>query len=244
MRQVPGRVASERARVKAGHLVRVPARYRTAYRTAAPGSRRAAAAGICETKYRGDRNVPTTIATSYPVGASKSWLEVHSSEGGKYGVALNGGQGASFKASGTRFVEGSWSFKWNKKSSARSYRVEVNYHKYEKVGLCSGPPLRWSPHIETGGATENSEGVNRPDWNTYCANVTNGTWARERTDGKDYSYSAAVKFKDVIGIDLSGEKSYSRSHKLSYDIAGSNPKKLCGNNDYPAKAGKIVERKR
>lgn len=244
IKSVPTRIAKERARVKARDLVRMPARYRETYRTTAPGSSRAAAAGICENKYLGDRNVSTTIATSYPVGATKSWLEARSSEGGKYGIGLSTGKGASFTASGTRFVEGAWSFSWTKQSVARSYRIQVNYHKFEKVGLCSGPPLRWTPHIETGGATENTAGVNRPSWNTYCANVARGTWARERSDGADYSYGAAVKFKDVIGVDLSGQKSYSRSHKLVYDIAGSNPKKLCGNNDYPAVAGKLVERKR
>ncbi|XBB69813.1 hypothetical protein ABFU82_11030 [Nocardioides sp. WV_118_6] len=124
IKSVPTRIAKERARVKARDLVRMPARYRETYRTTAPGSSRAAAAGICENKYLGDRNVSTTIATSYPVGATKSWLEVRSSEGGKHGIGLSTGKGASFTASGTRFVEGAWSFSWTKQSVARSYRIQ------------------------------------------------------------------------------------------------------------------------
>lgn len=241
--RVSARIAKERVHLRPRDLVRMPAKFRKAYRTSAPGSSRLAAGGICETKYRGDGNRSTTIATSYPLGASKAWLEVSSTEGGKYGVAIGLGGKGSFKGAGTRYADGSWGFTWTKSSGMRSYRIEVNYHKYEKVGLCDGPPIRWQPHIETGGATYNTAGINRPTWNTYCANVAKGTWTRSRSDGKDYTYGAAVKFDNVLGIDLSGQKSYSKYHKLSYEIAGI-PKKLCGNNDYPSMSGKVAERAR
>lgn len=123
----------------------------------------------------------------------------------------------------------------------RSYRTKVNYHKYAN---CFGW-TRWEPHIEIGSATSNYSRLSRPSWNKYCGPVTRGVkWRRYRTDGKSYSYGAAVKFRDLIGIELSGEKQYSSSHTLYYKILGTRKKKLCGNNDYPSKAGKIVERYR
>lgn len=237
---VPDAAALGPVRLRADELLRVPTRYRSTHRT--DDRSRARAAGICETVYRGDRNRWTTIATSYPLGRSTARLDVGGSRGGRYGIAFGFGDG-TFKAGGTRFSEGGWSFDWPASSVARSYRVQVNYHKYEKVGLCDGPPIQWRPHIETGGVSTNASGITRPSWNRYCAPVPRGTWARVRTDGKSYFFDAAVKFAAIIGIDLSGEKTYSSHHKLVYNIAG-RAKKLCGNNDYPALAGKLVERLR
>lgn len=241
VRTVPNARRLHPVRLQGEALVRVPPQHRDARqrgRAASPG----AAADICETAYRGDSNRWTTIATSYPLGRTKAWLDVGGSRGGNYGVAFGFGDG-TFKAGGTRFSEGGWSFEWTPSSVARSYRVQVNYHKYEKVGLCDGPPIQWRPHIETGGVTSNTQGITRPTWNRYCAPVPRGTWSRVRTDGKNYQFNAAVKFASLIGIDLSGEKSYSSHHELVYAIDG-RPKKLCGNNDYPSLAGKLVERLR
>lgn len=65
------------------------------------------ASGWCDYKYKGDSNRSTTIATSYPLGKSTSWLDVSYSRGGKFGLAFKGDKGG-FHASGTRSVDGGW----------------------------------------------------------------------------------------------------------------------------------------
>lgn len=82
-------------------------------------------------------------------------------------------------------------------------------------------------------------------WKEYCSNVNRGVvWKRYQSKGKGYSYGAGVKYEEVIGIDLSVEKQYSSNHTLYYHVRGAKKKKLCGNNDYPSRAGKMVERRR
>ena len=81
-----------------------------------------------------------------------------------------------------------------------------------------------------------------PNWTPY-ANVASGDWHRTRTDGKDYYLEGGVKIKDVIGIDLSSQRAYASSHKMIYNVSGS-AKKMCGNNNTPATAGKVQEKKK
>lgn len=242
--------SAEVARIAGGEQVRIPAVAqrkglavsRLRAKDLAPvdlASTQRARRAPCDWIYQYDSNRSTTISTSYPVGATDSWLDVSRSEGGTFGVAYNNGNG--FYASGSKFAEGGWGATWGKSSDMRSYRIQTNYHFYK--GGCGGQ--KWAPHIETGGATSNYDGLSRPSWNTYCANVANDVvWRRWDSSGSSYSLGTAVKFSSAIGIDLSGTKNYSSSHTLYYHIQGSNPKKLCGSNDYPAKAGKIIERLR
>jgi hypothetical protein len=59
-----------------------------------------------------------------------------------------------------------------------------------------------------------------------------------RSDGHSYQYSSAVKFADVLGIDLGIDRNWGSTQRLYHNIAG-NDQRLCGNNDVPATAGKI-----
>lgn len=207
-----------------------------------PAGRAVVAAGGCmNLQYVSDSNRSTTIATSYPLSGSTSWLKVSRSKGGKFGWAVTS-PSAGISAQGSYFTEGGWAATWSPSSVARSYRIQVNYHKY-KVSCTD--THRWLPHIETGGATANTTNVTRPAWNTYCAPVGTGvTWERSNSSGHNYKYGQAVKFTSILGIDLSGEKSYNSTHTLYYKIGGTRAKRLCGNNDYPSMAGKIIERYR
>lgn len=192
-----------------------------------------------EYTYRKQSNRKATVSTSYPVGISKSWVEVENSSGGSFGVATRLEAGGSFHVGGTRSVSGGWGGRWDPSSAQRSYQVVTNYHYYQNA--CGQG--YWAPHIETGGAGTTT-GITRPTWNKYCApQPDNYTFWRKDSTAHAYSWGSAVKFKDVIGLDLSGSKQYSSHHMLAYRIDG-RPKKLCGNNDFPSKASKIVERLR
>lgn len=71
------------------------------------------------------------------------------------------------------------------------------------------------------------------------------TWAapgQGLPGSKAYSYGAAVKFKSVIGIDLTIKREYTQSQSLLYKFTGKRKHKLCGNNDYPSMAGKLIDR--
>lgn len=53
-----------------------------------------------------------------------------------------------------------------------------------------------------------------------------------------------VKFASLIGVDLRVKRNFSNSQRMVYRIAGTRAKKMCGNDTYPARSGKQVERYR
>lgn len=145
-------------------------------------------------------------------------------------------------ASGTSFKQSGWGFDWPQSSAGvgRSYRKGVEYRYYMVVCGSNIFGYEWRPYGETGGVGSNS-GISRPSWRTYCTNVDNGTWYRNSATGKNYKYDAGVKFKGVLGIDLSVERGYSNGQRIVYKIKGGNPKEMCGDTTYPGTAGKQAE---
>ncbi|HLL36292.1 MAG TPA: hypothetical protein VK545_20965 [Streptomyces sp.] len=157
------------------------------------------------------------------------------------GVASN--ISSNWKAGGSKSAAAGWGFNWNKSSGKRCYQTQVEYGKYRYTsGGCggSGTYSTWQPRKETGGTDTCT--ATAPNW-TQCANVASGDWYRTRTDGKDYYLEGGVKIKDVIGIDLSSQRAYASSHKMIYNVSGS-AKNMCGNNNTPATAGKVQEKKK
>lgn len=183
----------------------------------------------------------TTIGTTYPVGNDTAKMRIKSSEGGSYGIAFNvAGDSAGFKADGTKFTQDSWGKDWDATGQQRSYRKGIEYHLNDIWCGATEMGTEWRPAGETGGTGHNN-GITRPTWNTYCANVDKGSWFRDSTSGTAYSYGAAVKFKEIIGIDLSARRDYSSNQFIKYNLTANN-KRLCGSDDYPARAGKIIQR--
>jgi len=191
--------------------------------------------------------VSTTVATSYPTQGDKSWLTYSSSEHTTTGVATTVGSGGSFHASGTKTTGDEWGQDFAKSDRNRSYRVEINYGLYECTNVITG--YRWyqtAPRFQTGGTGQNIlDRSDRPDWNDpdYCRDVANGDWWRGSTRGSDYYLSYGVKIASAIGIDLSSKHVYSTGTRLYYGVTGGN-KRLCGSNNVPAKAMKLIERLR
>lgn len=70
------------------------------------------------------------------------------------------------------------------------------------------------------GQTGRNNLSSRPNFQT-CRRVDSGEWWRDDTSGSAYKYGAGVKFKNVIGINLSSKRQYSSSNKIWYDIAPS-----------------------
>lgn len=198
--------------------------------------------------FLGDRNRSTTIATSYPIGESTSWVTHNEDKASEstLGIAMGyaGDDGeVKFKANGTKFTSSSWAGEWDPSGNMRSYRIQVNYHHTVIGQGCHGSVYYWKPHIETGGASTNRDGLSRPDWNTYCAGQPrNYTFHRTDVSGNAYEYGAAVKFKSVIDIDLSIKREYKGSQALHYYFSSGVKHRLCGNNDYPSMAGKMIDR--
>lgn len=198
--------------------------------------------------YEGDVNRPTTIGTSYPIGTTTSGF-VHSNSStnsSSLGVAVgyegeNGG--FTWKQGGEKRAGGSWSGTWALEGAKRSYRIDTNYHKYTLGKGCHGEVRYRRPHIEIGGGGTNYQGLTRPGWNTYCApQPLNYTFKRDDTDGKAYTYEAAVKFASAIGIDLSIAKQYSQNNLVSYKFSGDVKHQLCGKDEYPSKSSKLIDR--
>lgn len=205
-----------------------------------------------ETTYNGDQNISTTVGTTYPIGSTTAKM-VHtnsSSNESTLGIAVGAetsGGSVSWQQGGVRTVGGSWELDWQPNGNARSYRILVNYHRFTHgSAACDRKQYSRRPHIEIGGGGTNTNGVTRPAWNTYCApQPLNATFRRTNSEGTAYSYGAAVKFSTFIGIDLSGKKNYNSANRIEYYFTGSSGDrrhKLCGNNDYPSVAGKMIDR--
>ncbi|HYH12998.1 MAG TPA: hypothetical protein VD789_11635, partial [Thermomicrobiales bacterium] len=186
---------------------------------------------------------PATIGTTYPVGPDTAQMEVSSSQGANYGVAASGTSSSSgFYANGSRFIQSGWGFTWAWSGEQRSYRKGIKYQLMRKECYGSGylepPKFIWRPYSETGGTSSNT-GLTRPSWSN-CAGGDPGVWKRDRSDGRAYSYGASVKMTNLIGIDLSINRNYSTNQRLKYDL--DMRRRLCGNNDTPGTAGKVMAR--
>lgn len=200
----------------------------------------------CHKVYQGNwKEISTTIGTSYPVGASRAYMNITSSNGGSYGVAMKS-PGGAFGAAGTSFKKSGWGFTWSpsKPGVARSYRKGIEYRYYKILCRTTILGYEWRPHGETGGTGINRSGVTRPGWNTYCTPVAKGTWRRTGSQGSSYKLGTGVKSANLVGFNMSVDRSYSASTEMVYQIKGSNPKKMCGNDSLPARSGKQIERVR
>jgi hypothetical protein len=199
----------------------------------------------CQISNTGQTTVrSTTIGTTYPFGGvATGSMIVGSSTGADYGIGASADNN-TFQLNGSKFTQNGWSFAWSADARDRSYRKGIEYTKF--VTTCGVPgnsysEWKWKPTGETGGTAANYD-ISRPNW-TICQNVAAGVWTRDSSSGNAYSYGGAVKFAEVIGIDLSIKRNYNSSQKLQYTVAGNN-KALCGNNAYPASAGKIMMTRR
>ncbi|TWH00541.1 hypothetical protein L615_002100000360 [Nocardioides sp. J9] len=187
-----------------------------------------------------------TIGTSYPLRTSRSWLTYSGGSTSTFGVATSFDKGVSFSGTGTRSTSDDWGHNFVRRNYDRSFRVQVLYRQFRCAYYYAGKfryetSRSWKPWLQTGGTASHRLRTGKPAFRR-CAPIDKGEWFRGRVRGKDYTLSYGVKFKGVIGIDLSSSRSYSNGARLYYD----NPKArwACGNNAFPARAGKIREARR
>lgn len=204
--------------------------------------------GSIRTELVASRNVWATTGTTYPYsggtagGDHKARMVYGSgtSRSTTFGVAVSG-SGGSWSSSGTKTTTSGWASEWGFSTVYRTYRAEVRYGKYRKYWTrCGTINYRWQPRYETGGSTRvrlNS----KPNY-SYCTPVNGGqTWIRTSSTGKAYTNSAGVKFKSVIGINLSSTRQFYSNRRYEYKIVG-NSKYMCGKTTYPAEAGLLHEK--
>jgi hypothetical protein len=185
----------------------------------------------------------TTIGSTYPVGGDKSWLTFSSSESTSTGVAYSYDGGASFSQDGTKSTTDEWGEDFAKHSNMRTYRIQIKYGLSHCYNIITGYGWYQSyPITQTGGTDAYALSGDRPDWDN-CAPVIDGNWWRGAIRGNDYSNSEGVKISDQLGIYLSSSHRYSSGTRSYYAIP-SVGRRICGNDDVPSKAGKIMERLR
>jgi hypothetical protein len=203
----------------------------------------AARGGAASCELMDNDNASTTVATSYPVGGDLSWLTYSNSENTTTGVAVTFG-GSTFHKDGTKNTSDSWGQDFAASANNRSYRISVNYGLYSCVNVVTN--YRWhkvAPRYQTGGTgTHFIDAADRPDWNN-CDNVAKGNWWRGREDGGNYSLGYGVKIAEAIGFNLYSEHGYSSGTRLYFGVTKTN-KKMCGNDNVPARASKLIERVR
>jgi hypothetical protein len=220
--------------------------------------------------------VPTTIGTGYPSFGQKSWMAFNRSKDTSHHLrAQLGGTWADGTATD---IGGYWSkttgnarssgaaFTWAKKDYRRSYRIQVEYRRYNIYwGNCpsSSPsedfPILSGNHspiatywkavrITSVPAAENRD-IDLPNFGTTSGQVTgmdtcqqagsDGFWHRYMSKHNSYEFDAGVKLSTAGSIDTTVKRAYNRQAQLYYSV-----KKgvwLNGNNDVPDFAGKIRE---
>ncbi|WP_167002532.1 hypothetical protein [Mumia sp. ZJ430] len=205
----------------------------------------AAARSGCKGVWRDEYKTPwVTIGTTYPTDDATGTMSITSSSGASYGVALSVmTEGGGWHESGSSFASGGWAKEYLPKKASRSYQIQVRYRKWELIcsvpGMITRRETYWRPINEVGGAISNT-GIKRPNW-TRCAVVDPGPWHRFSSKGKEYKYGSAVKFKSVVGFDLSISRQYTKESRLTYNLRRKG--RMCGNNGDPAVAGKVMHKK-
>lgn len=192
-------------------------------------------------------NRSAVVRTAYPIGSTTTAVSYSTESSGSYGIGVSAsGVFGSYKASGTKTASGGSGYTSSRNTGGRLYRREVNYGKYRVEitnvwGDCTYHSRQWRARSETGGATSAATS-NRPNF-TNCTNVDAGTWYRASSTGTAYSWSAGVEISGKIGIDLSSQKQYTSSNRITYYVSGSS-KRMCGDNTYPSTSRKQMERYR
>lgn len=182
-----------------------------------------------------------TVGTSYPVDSNLSNLEYSSAMSTETGTAVT--FRGHWVKSGSRATKDSWGQDFAKSKYNRSYRIAVKYGHYVCQNVITG--YTWhqaSAMFQTGGTNVNNLSVaDRPAWGN-CQNIAVGRWYRGSVRGNDYQLSYGVKSASLVGFEMYSKHAYSSGTVLNYWVTGS--KKMCGSDDVPAKAGKLIERYR
>ena len=213
-------------------------------RTADPDSAAATAAAagaICAFA----PNVPTrrrwaTVGTSYPVGKHTSKLLYSSRTESEFGVGCLVRRGC--------VLDRRW-----QQDPRRRLGPELPLLQHDPVlpdpgrvpaqHLLQLPGLRDQPEVEAGPAARLHQvppALQPPELEDVRACQDSGRWYRGRVRGNDYRLSFGVKFKKVLGIDLSTRRAYSEDASLWYYSPVK--RRLCGNDDEAGYASKIRER--
>jgi hypothetical protein len=216
-------------------------------------SARATAAAACivwgapERFYGTTRNVITKVATTHGMTNSTdpgrmvySSIRSHSTT---VGVAAST-NGVNFTGHGTDTLTSTWTADPDFQNGSRSWRIEVQYGKYEARYVryddgCGGLPRPgfgdlWVPRYETGGFSEAS--ISRPDPYFECTGkLATGIWKRDSSEGHAYTNSAGVLFNGTIGINLSSESQFASNKRVEFDINHGN-RKICGKHAVPSRA--------
>jgi hypothetical protein len=178
------------------------------------------------------------VGESYPYPGSQttSWFSIGTNHSSTLGAATSytGGYG-TWSASGSYSISAGVTTSWGASTADRIYQIQTEYGKY--VNHCSG--YATFPIQPTGGT--NVVAATAPDWcNYYDVPMSGGvTFTRNSSSGNDFNLSGGVLAKSVLGINLSLDSKYSSDRSLSYHYKY--PGYLCGNNSYPATAGRINE---
>jgi hypothetical protein len=169
--------------------------------------------------------------------STTSGFSVSSSHGVTLGVGTSSsGAYGSFSNTGSYSTSAGVSNTWAKTPDDRTYRVQTQYGKYQNI--CTVWMAR--PIQPTGGSQTVYTG-----WTNFCGSHK---WAPEaggtefkRVSGSGYHFyqSGGVQTAPWIGINLSYDSNYATDTWVTYDFAVDS--KLCGNNNYPAWAGRINE---
>lgn len=199
-----------------------------------------------------------TAGTTYAVGKSKATLQFSGYTGHELGVAASvSGKFGSFTATSMKKTSDAWGFSRDMIGGSRSHQIEVQYGYYHVPYNCINMMgevvcdwrYEWRPRKQTGGTKTVKITSGRPDWrknrDRCTKNQEPGSWWRENANHKAYTFGAAVKAKDSIGIELGISRQYStsagNSSKHYYEIRTGKRKILCGNNEYPTRSGKQAE---
>lgn len=204
-------------------------------------------AAKCQTSSSGSNIFDTRLATLWPVGNTMAWAAVGASEGGQYQVADKHPNKDLVKLE-MMHASGGWGASSDHLSTAQKVTGSVKYltmvNRYTDVqGLCQYY-LTYEPQSETGKFVAGDVSGSRPDYGT-CVPVSNGAkWKRiDKKGDSPYSLDVGVSAGGVLGVSLGLTRNYKENvYVLHYNIEGTS-KFMCGSNDVPAAASKVMEKR-
>ena len=183
-------------------------------------------------------NALDNVAESYPwFYTTMSRFSIAYSHGLTLGAAASsGGAFGTYRSSGSYSSSAGVALTWSPSSANRIYQIQTEYGKYQNI--CT--PWLVKPITPTGGAA-----TVYPGWTSFCNSGYNVPepggveFKRYSSSGYHFNETGGVQTSPFIGINLSVDSNYSTDTWVSYTF-GQNSK-LCGNNTWPANAGRINE---
>lgn len=202
--------------------------------------------GSCATKRISTDAWHSDWADVWPSGGVMASANHWSNHAISLGVAVKGDGKYGYASAGSKTIKSEGSrFGFGRVTSPRWFRIHTEYGQFKTNCVASyngktweTESYEWRPLRETGGYASNyAFNSQRPSW-SQCVTLPAGTWSRNSSQHKATTFSAGVKAKSDIGLDLSVKTNYGNARTINY-TEWYDDWHICGSNDWPKHASRV-----